>query len=69
MNNDSSSSYNAMQLQFNRRLSSRLHMLVSYTWSHSIDDLSQDTPYLSLVIRCRSTRGRGVRRTSTSGTA
>ncbi len=47
MNNDSSSSYNAMQLQFNRRLSSRLHMLVSYTWSHSIDDLSQDTPYRS----------------------
>ena len=45
MNNDSSSSYNAMQLQFNRRLSSRLHMLVSYTWAHSIDDLSQDTPY------------------------
>jgi hypothetical protein len=45
MNNDSSSSYNAMQIQFNRRLSSRLHVLVSYTWSHSIDDLSQDTPY------------------------
>jgi hypothetical protein len=45
MNNDSSSSYNAMQLQFNRRLSSRLRMLVSYKWSHSIDDLSQDTPY------------------------
>jgi Carboxypeptidase regulatory-like domain len=45
MNNDSSSSYNAMQLQFNRRLSSRLHVLVSYTWSHSIDDLSQDIPY------------------------
>jgi hypothetical protein len=48
MNNDSSSSYNAMQLQFNRRLSSRLHVLVSYTWSHSIDDLSQDTPYQAL---------------------
>jgi hypothetical protein len=45
MNNDASSSYNAMQLQFNRRLSSRLHMLVSYTWSHSIDNLSQDIPY------------------------
>jgi hypothetical protein len=44
MNNDSNSSYNAMQLQFNR-LSSRLHVLVSYTWSHSINDLSQDIPY------------------------
>jgi hypothetical protein len=48
MNNDASSSYNAMQLQFDRRLSSRLHMLVSYTWSHSIDNLSQDTPYINL---------------------
>ena len=49
MNNDARSSYNAMQLQFNRRLNSRLHMVVSYTWSHSIDNLSQDTPYLNLV--------------------
>src|SRR6185295_14878682 len=39
LNNDSKSSYHAMQLQFNRRLNSRLHILVSYTWSHSIDDL------------------------------
>jgi len=45
LNNDSKSSYHAMQLQFNRRLSSSLHMLVSYTWSHSIDDLSTDAPY------------------------
>jgi hypothetical protein len=49
LNNLSSSSYNAMQLQFNRRLSTRLHMLVSYTWSHSLDNLSQDTPYLNLM--------------------
>jgi hypothetical protein len=70
MNNDSSSSYNAMQLQFNRRLSSGLHMLVSYTWSHSIDDLSQDIPYqppgnYSLPFD----PGRGVRRISMFGTA
>jgi hypothetical protein len=45
VNNDASSSYNALQLQFNRRLSSRLHMLVSYTWAHSIDNLSNDVPY------------------------
>jgi hypothetical protein len=45
MNNDSSSSWHAMQLQFNRRLSSRLHVLVSYTWAHSIDNLSQDIQY------------------------
>src|SRR4029077_2031968 len=45
LNNDASSSYHAMQLQFNRRLSSRLHVLVSYTWCHSIDNLSSDMPY------------------------
>jgi hypothetical protein len=49
LNNDASSSYNAMQLQFNRRLSSRLHMLVSYTWSHSIDNLSQDILYENVL--------------------
>ena len=60
MNNLSSSSYNAMQLQFNRRLSSRLRMLVSYTWSHSIDNLSQDTPYPNLMYSVSSDpRARG----------
>jgi len=43
LGNDSSSSYDALQLQFNRRLSSRLRVLTSYTLSHSIDDLSQET--------------------------
>ena len=45
LNNDTSSSYHALQLQFNRRLSTRLHLLVSYTWSHSIDNLSNAQPY------------------------
>jgi hypothetical protein len=43
--NDSNSSYHALQLQFNRRMNSRLHMLISYTWAHSIDDLSTDQIY------------------------
>jgi hypothetical protein len=42
LGNDSSSSYNAMQLQFNRRLSGPVQLLLSYTWSHSIDNLSND---------------------------
>ena len=42
LGNDASSSYQAMQLQFNRRLSSRIRLLLSYTWSHSIDNLSDD---------------------------
>ena len=39
---ESTSSYHAMQLQFQRRLSRGLQMLASYTWSHSIDDQSSD---------------------------
>jgi hypothetical protein len=36
--NAGSSSYNALQAQFRRRLSRGLQALGSYTWSHSIDD-------------------------------
>jgi hypothetical protein len=38
--NGATSSYNALQLQFQRRLSQGLQALASYTWSHSIDDQS-----------------------------
>ncbi len=38
--NDASSSYSSLQVQFNRRLSSGLQALVSYVWSHSLDDSS-----------------------------
>jgi len=44
LGNDTTSSYNALQLQFNRRLSRKLQILTSYTFSHSIDDLSQEIP-------------------------
>lgn len=37
-----SSSYNSLQLQFDRKLNSRIQALVSYTWSHSIDNLSSE---------------------------
>jgi Carboxypeptidase regulatory-like domain len=35
--NGGTSSYNALQMQFQRRLSNGLQALASYTWSHSID--------------------------------
>jgi hypothetical protein len=35
--NAGTSSYNALQVQFQRRLSRGLQLLASYTWSHSID--------------------------------
>jgi outer membrane receptor protein involved in Fe transport len=36
--NTAASDYNALQIQFERRLSHGLQALSSYTWSHSIDD-------------------------------
>jgi hypothetical protein len=41
--NQGTSSYNALQLQFQRRLSHGLQALASYTWSHSIDTASDST--------------------------
>jgi hypothetical protein len=38
--NRPTSDYNALQLQFQRRLSRGLQALVSYTWSHSFDSAS-----------------------------
>ena len=38
--NAGTSSYNALQLQFQRRLLRGLQALASYSWSHSIDDAS-----------------------------
>ena len=38
--NTATSDYNALQLQFQRRLVHGLQALASYTWSHSIDDAS-----------------------------
>jgi hypothetical protein len=59
LSNGASSSYNALQLQFNRRLSTRLHMLVSYTWSHSIDNLSSDQGYILLGTLSFDPRDKG----------
>jgi len=61
--NNSSSSYNSMQVQLNRRLTNRLQILASYTWSHSIDDLSNDIspsgvlPTLPEYLNPESNRG------------
>jgi hypothetical protein len=43
VDNSATSSYNALQLQFARRLSHGLQALASYTWAHSIDDGSADS--------------------------
>ena len=40
--NDAASSYNALQLQYRRPLADRLQALVNYSWSHSLDNASND---------------------------
>jgi carboxypeptidase family protein len=41
--NSATSSYNALQIQYQRRLSSGLQALGFYSWSHCIDDASNDS--------------------------
>jgi hypothetical protein len=45
--NAGASDYNALQLQFQRRLSHGLQTLASYTWSHSIDTASAGSTLVS----------------------
>jgi Carboxypeptidase regulatory-like domain/TonB dependent receptor len=59
--NGGNSSYNALQLQFQRRLLRGLQVLTSYTWSHSIDTGSAgsvaDHSNLSLPSAVETNRG------------
>ncbi len=41
-NNSSYSNYNALQVQYRRPLAHRLQALLNYTWSHSLDNASND---------------------------
>ncbi|MFZ0737546.1 MAG: TonB-dependent receptor [Candidatus Acidiferrales bacterium] len=40
--NDARSNYNALQLQYRRPISKRIQALLNYTWSHSLDNASND---------------------------
>jgi hypothetical protein len=40
--NDARSNYNALQVQYRRPLASRLQVLLNYSWSHSLDNASND---------------------------
>lgn len=42
-NNSARSAYNALQVQYRRRLFQGLQALLNYTWSHSLDNSSNDT--------------------------
>jgi hypothetical protein len=50
MESNSSSNYNSLQVTVNKRLSQGLQMLLSYTYSHSLDDYSgSDVSDISLI--------------------
>ena len=55
--NAGSSSYNALQAQYRHRLSRGLQALVSYTWSHSLDDASSDGDIKNVPLAESSERG------------
>jgi len=48
MHNGATSSYNTLQAQFRHRLAHGLQTLLSYTWAHSIDDVSSDVYFLNV---------------------
>ncbi len=56
--NGSSSSYNSLQLQFQRNLFRGLQSLLGYTWSHAIDDVSSN---FSVYTQKRSSSDLDVR--------
>ncbi len=42
--NDGFATYQALDINLNRRFSRRLSMLASYTWSHAVDNVDPDVP-------------------------
>ena len=49
--NNARSNYNALQVQYRRPLSGRVQALLNYTWSHSLDNASNDTiPAISSAV-------------------
>jgi len=57
MRNGASASYNALQGQYRHRFSHGLQTLLSYTWSHSIDNVSSDAYYANVPPGASSDRG------------
>ena len=57
--NGADSSYNALQVQYRHRLTRGLQALVSYTWSHSIDDASSDANFLNTPPGASAVSDRG----------
>ncbi len=50
LSNHGTSNYDALQAQYRHRLSHGLQTLLSYTWGHSIDDVSSDANYQNVPL-------------------
>src|SRR6266446_2292466 len=50
LSNAGTSSYNALQAEYRHRVSHGLQTLLSYTWGHSIDDVSSDTNFQNVPL-------------------
>jgi len=50
LSNHATSSYHALQAQYRHRLSHGLQTLLSYTWGHSIDDVSSDVNFQNVPL-------------------
>jgi len=57
MRNGATSSYHSLQAQYRHRLAHGLQALLSYTWSHSIDDVSSDVFFVSVPPGTASSPG------------
>ena len=57
MRNGANSSYQALQPQYRHRFAHGLQALLSYTWSHSIDNVSSDDYYANVPPGASSDRG------------
>jgi hypothetical protein len=59
-NNAATSDYDALQVQFQRRLTRGLQILTSYTWAHSLDLASNDSAPLTPAERLAPRTDRGA---------
>jgi hypothetical protein len=57
MRNGASANYDALQAQYRHRFTRGLQTLLSYTWSHSIDNVSSDAYYANVPPGASSDRG------------
>ena len=59
LGNHGTSNYDALQAEYRHRVSRGLQTLVSYTWAHSIDDVSSDANFQNVPLTESPSANRG----------